>query len=110
MTFAPPEARARIYSEAEAERLRQELLYGFQLDLPIVLDADRKLIEHEQFIKRMYDLRSANGTRSHGLIALEEIAELIWELNPNKRRAEAIQAIACLVKLVEAIDWQESQK
>ncbi len=107
MTFAPPEARARIYSEAEEERKRQERLYGAQLDLPIVLEADRKLIENDQFIKRVYGLRDANGTRSHGLTTLEEVADLIWEDNPRKRRIEAIQSIACLVKLVEAIDYQE---
>jgi hypothetical protein len=109
MTFAPPESRARIYSEIEAERARQDSKHGAQLHVPIVIGADRKLIDHDQYIKRIYGLRDQKGTVSHALITLEEVAEMVHAQTLEECEQEAIEVAACAVKLVEAIRWQRGR-
>jgi hypothetical protein len=109
MTFAPPDARARIYSEIEAERARQYSKHGAQLHVPIVIDADRKLIDHDEFLKRIYGLRDQKGTVSHALITLEEVAEMVHATTLEECEQEAIEVAACAVKLVEAIRWQRGR-
>ncbi len=109
VTFAPPEARARIYSEIESERARQDSKHGFQLDTPIVIDADRKLIDHDQYIKRLFGMRQGKGTITHALITLEEVAEMVHATTLEECEQEAIEVAACAVKLVEAIRWQRGR-
>jgi len=107
-SFAPPESRARIYSEIEAERERQDRKHGAQLDVPIVLDGDRCLIDHDEFMKRIYGLRDQDGTVSHALITLEEIAEMVHANTVEECEQEAIEVAACAIKLIEAIRWQRA--
>lgn len=109
MTFAPPETRARIYAEIEAERDRQDRKHGFQLDTAIVLEADRKLIDHDSFIKRLFGMRQDKGTITHALITLEEVAEMVHATTLEECEQEAMEVAACAVKLVEAIRWQRGR-
>jgi hypothetical protein len=104
-----PYDRSRIYDEIEAERMRQLDKHGFQLDLPIVLEADRKLVDDDQYIKRIFGLRQAKGNVSQALIALEEFAEMVHAGTLEECEREAIEAATCLVQLVEAIRWQRAK-
>lgn len=99
-------ARESIYAEIDAERERQDTKYGAEKDLPIMLGEDLRLVEHHEYVKRVYEIRDRKGLRSHSLALIEEVSELVHAVTMTEREAEAIQVAACAVKLIEAIRWQ----
>ena len=99
-------ARESIYEEIDAERTRQDTKHGKEMDLPIVLDEDLRLVEHHEYVRRVYEMRERKGLLSHALIMVEEVAELVHARTMSERETEAIQVAACAVKLIEAIRWQ----
>jgi hypothetical protein len=102
--------RNRIMLEIHAERKRQNHKHGAQLDMPIVSEADRKLIDHYKILQRINERRVADGTCTHVCYGLEEVAEMAHADTIEEMRAEAIQVAACMLKLVEAIDWQQKRE
>jgi len=100
------DARESIYAEIDAERERQDKKHGTEMDLPIVLGEDLRLVEHHEYVQRVYDMRERKGLLSHALIMVEEVAELVHARTMSERETEAIQVAACAVKLIEAIRWQ----
>lgn len=102
--------RAPILREVDAERDRQNEKHGPQLDMPIVSDADRRLIDHYEVLQRVNERRVADGTCTHVCYGLEEVSEMAHAETLAEMRAEAIQVAACMVKLVEAIDWQQKHQ
>jgi hypothetical protein len=100
--------RALILRAIDAERDRQNSKHGTQIDMPIVSEADRKLIDHYKILQRINERRVADGTCTHVCYGLEEVAEMAHAETIEEMRAEAIQVAACMVKLIEAIDWQRN--
>ena len=100
------DARESIYAEIDAERERQDKKHGTEMDLPIVLGEDLRLVEYHEYVQRVYDMRERKGLLSHSLTLVEEVSELVHARTMSEREAEAIQVAACAVKLIEAIRWQ----
>ncbi|GGI57563.1 hypothetical protein [Winogradskyella haliclonae] len=110
-----------IYKEIEKERLRQDEMWGEQnhpclnqalMNRQQSCSSDDMCANYEipsetraRFLSRS-SFKKGEGTFAH--IALEEFAEVISELDINKRRIELIQLTAVCVAWLESIDRQIS--
>ena len=99
--------RARIMRRIDMERDSQDGQHGAQQDIPVVRDGERYL-DPENVMRARYEGRKRAGTLSHADIILEELAEAFDAPTPELMREELIQSAACIVKAIEAIDWQRN--
>lgn len=101
--------RNRILDEIAMEREDQDRQHGAQVDLPVVRDG-MYYGENEQLCRSRYERRKSDGTLSHADIITEEIAEAFYAHTTEQMREELVQAAACCVKALEALDYQAAQK
>lgn len=101
--------RADLLNEIDDHRDEQDAKHGAQQDLPIVRPGER-LLDPESVLRARYERRKRAGTLSHGDIILEELAEAFDAPTPELMREELVQAAACVVKAIEALDWQQKRK
>jgi len=102
-------ARSGILMEIDNHREEQDRKHGAQQDLPVVRPGER-LLDPENVMKARYERRKRAGTLSHGDIILEELAEAFDAPDYASMREELIQSAACIVKAIEALDWQQKRK
>ena len=100
--------RSAILDDIDTERERQDVLHGAQLDMPVTLP-NHAYMEHEHVLKQRYDDKKAKGQLAHADIILEELSESLDAEDPAQLRAELIQTAACIVKAIEALEWQVKQ-
>lgn len=100
-----PDPLTRIFAEIKEERRRQDEKWGEQ-NHPLVPDpaAFNRYANRADAWKATNDQRAKRGTTAWDGIAMEEFNETFAEEDPLLARAEAIQAIAVLVAMVECID------
>jgi hypothetical protein len=101
-------ARVPIYRAIDIERDRQDAQHGAQQDLPVLREGER-LLDPENVMRARYERRKRAGTLSHGDIILEELAEAFDAPDYSSMREELVQAAACIVKAIEALDWQQTR-
>lgn len=99
------ERRAAILDDIDSERERQDIQHGAQLDLPVTL-SNHAYIEHEHVLKQRYEEKKARGELAHADIILEELSEALDAEDPVQLRLELVQAAACIVKAIEALEHQ----
>lgn len=101
--------RAKILIDIDTHRDEQDRKHGAQQDLPVTRPGER-LLDPEAVLKARYERRKRAGTLSHGDIILEELAEAFDAPDYASMREELVQAAACIVKAIEALDWQQKRK
>jgi hypothetical protein len=104
-----------VLAEVAAERVRQDakhghprLPLGFGPDV-VVTNTALPASEAAEAAKRATDSAAADGTLTHLLIIEEEWRESVAEADPQRARAELVQAAATIVKCIEDIDRQASE-
>jgi hypothetical protein len=103
-----PHATLEVLTEVAQERARQDATYGAQRHLPLVWPG-RHYLPSEQTLRSRYEWAVADGTVAHGEIILEELGEALHAQTREQQRAELVQTAACVVKAIEALDWQAAQ-
>lgn len=101
--------RVAIMRRIDMERDSQDMQHGAQQDLPVVRDGERYL-DPENVMRARYERRKRAGTLAHADIILEELAEAFDAPTVELMREELIQVGACIVKALEALDWQAKRK
>lgn len=109
MSLSRTAARYAIFEAIHLERWRQDNQHGAQQDLPVVRACERYL-DPENVMRARYERRKRAGNLSHADIILEEMAEAFDATTVELMREELIQSAACIVKAIEAIDWQAKRK
>jgi hypothetical protein len=100
--YNPPSPTVRVLNEVEAERMRQNELWG-QQDLPSGTGGTHwsERVRHAQ---EMCELARKRGMMTHRHVLLEEVYEAFAEVDPVRLRAELIQVAAVAVKWIEQLD------
>lgn len=96
----------KILGEIAAHRAHQDAKHGPQRDLPVTREDINYLAFSEAYLRERYERRKARGLLSHADIILEELAEAFEAPDQKSMRAELVQVAACIVKAIEALDWQ----
>ena len=94
--------RDLIYIQVEAERLRQDKLWGEQ-NHPLGTGGPMRE-EAAILAKRRTDKAAETGRLTWGLILEEELAEALAEIDHQKIRTELIQTIAVAVAMIESLE------
>lgn len=100
-----PDATLAVLAEIAAERAAQDALFGVQ-DLPdgTGTDFEPDAVGVADAYRQGCDEAFRRGCGTYRHVFLEEVFEAVAEHDPQKLRAELIQAVAVGVKWIEAID------
>lgn len=101
-------ARHNVLCEINVHRYEQDAKHGAQQDLPIVRPGERYL-DPENVMRARYERRKRAGNLAHADTILEELAEAFDAPDYESMREELIQSAACIVKAIEALDWQQKR-
>lgn len=96
--------RSQVLAEVAAERIRQDKLFPLELVLPYITEPAGGRKTWETIARNSCDRAQREGRLTHDHIIDEETSEVLAATSRADKRKEAIQAAACLVKLVEQID------
>ena len=103
-----PTGRAMILMEIAKHRVEQDEKHGAQLGVPVVReDISYGISERAQ--RAACERASREGKMSHMAIILEELAEVVHAKDAAAMREELVQTAACLVKAIEAVDYQAAR-
>lgn len=102
--------RAAIYAAIDAERERQDAQHGPQRELP-VFDRLFPVFGTERTQRAHYNYAKADHRLTHSHIISEESAEA-WQAfaegDLDACRREMVEAAACWIKAIEALDSQRN--
>jgi hypothetical protein len=103
--------RTGIFSEIQAERVRQDGKWGEQ-NHPIRREDEESIRFYEGMASRARDLCDAFaflGKNTWYDILIEEVFEVFAESDPAKQREELVQVVAVGVAMIECIDRKGGQ-